>query len=63
MIRMFNNSLRVSLDFKVYFIVNTYRGLNFWNPQYVITEKKNLWKLTNFLVMTNIFPRPKILPD
>ena len=30
---------------------------------YLIDEKKNRWKVANFLVVTNIFPRPIILPD
>ena len=30
---------------------------------YTLSVKKERWKVTNFLVATNIFPRPKILPD
>ena len=30
---------------------------------YTLLVKKNRWKVTNTLVVTNIFPRSVILPD
>ena len=42
---MFNNSLRVSLDFEIYFIVKTYRVLNFEIPE---TLQRNALFIHNF---------------